>query len=160
MASAVAWSMRMRDRKSSPAVGGQQRRQSGGNAPIRGRRAIVSRDCAVGSIPHPSSQHTAPHSLNRSLQHAFSRLLQHCCFPHHCHRHVRVASCTAINVFTHEPIRSVDGRSWAAKFADVSCGRSLSSSRLHPLLTFAFVHTQCKSPDPFGTRKLNHCRPC
>ena len=24
----------------------------------------------------------------------------------------------------------------------------------------AFVHTQCKSPDPIGTRKLNHCRPC
>src|ERR1700739_1607654 len=32
----------------------------------------------------------------------------------------------------------------------------LSCSR--PTLS-AFVHTQCKSPDPFGTRKLNHCRP-
>ena len=29
-----------------------------------------------------------------------------------------------------------------------------------PFELSAFVHTQCKSPDPIGTRKLNHCRPC
>ena len=46
---------------------------------------------------------------------------------------------------------------------DALCARVLCCSIdmpcLLPLLS-AFVHTQCKSPDPIGTRKLNHCRPC
>jgi hypothetical protein len=37
---------------------------------------------------------------------------------------------------------------------------SIRSWRELACASYVFVHTQCKIPDPFGTRKSNHCRPC
>ena len=41
-----------------------------------------------------------------------------------------------------------------------ACAGAMRLVSLLPPRPSAFVHTQCKSPDPIGTRKLNHCRPC